>query len=159
MDPIRALRELIEHVTRDRIYMRNYDAVVQRQHADGSVDLMPDDPLVRGNGLSNVPIRHGLPGVTVKVRVGSRCLLGYANGDPTLPYAHLWDKTAIEEISFDGGTAPIARQGDAVAVSWPPSLLITGTLAGPTPGAFTGLLTIATQSAGIIQSGASKVKA
>lgn len=160
MDPIASLRRLVEHLTRDRIYLRNYESVVQRQHEDGSVDLLPDDPVVRGTGLSRVPIRHGLPGVTVKVVVGARCLLGYEGGDPQKPYAHLWDPTAIEEISFDGGTASIARMGDAVAVSWPPAVMVlNGAVAGAVVGTFTGAITITTQSSGIIKSGAPRVKA
>lgn len=158
MDALDSLRRLIERFTRDVVYLRNYEAVVQRQHEDGSVDVLPDLEVVRGTGLSRVPIRHGLPGVTVKVVVGSRCLIGFESGDPQRPYVHLWDPTAIEEISFDGGTASIARMGDVVAVSWPPSLLVTGTFVGA-PGAFTGTLTIASQSSGVIKSGAPRVKA
>lgn len=158
MDPITAVRRLVEHLTRDRIYLRNYECVVQRQHEDGSVDLLPDDPVVRGMGLSRVPIWHGLPDVTVKVVVGSRCLLGFTNGDPQKPYAQFWSRGSIEEISFDGGTASVARMGDAVSVSWPPLLSVNGSFIGA-PGVFSGALTIGTQSAGQIKSGAPRVKA
>ncbi len=158
MDPVAALRTFVRHVTRDTVYLRNYTAVVQRQHGDLTLDLLPDDERVRGTGLSNVPIRHGLPGVEVSVVVGSRVLLGFENGDPRQPYCSLWDPSAIEEIRFDGGTASVARVGDVVVCSWPASLDVTGTITAPA-GAFKGILTIGTQSSGTIQTGASRVKA
>lgn len=156
MDPIEALRSFIRSVTADSVYLRNYSAVVQRQHSDLTLDLLPDNDAVRGTGLSNVPIRHGLPGVEVRVLVGSRVLLGYENGDPQRPYAHLWDPSAIEELRFDGGTAALARVGDVVVCSWPASVPCTGTIGG---NAFVGTMTIGTQSSGTIQSGAARVRA
>lgn len=159
MDPVEAFRQFVRAVTRDTVYLRNYTAVVQRQHDDLTLDLLPDDERVRGTGLSNVPIRHGLPGVEVHVVVGSRVLLGYENGDPRRPYAHLWDPSAIEEIRFDGGTASVARVGDLVVCSWPATVPFTGTVTGSVTGAITGTMTITTQSSGTIQSGAARVKA
>lgn len=159
MDPVEALRSFIRAVTRDTLYLRNYVAVVQRQHSNLSLDLLPDDERVRGTGLSQVPIRHGLPGVEVRVVVGSRVLLGFEDGDPRKPYAHLWDPSAIEEIRFDGGAASVARVGDIVVCSWPASVQFSGTLTGTVSGAITGTMTITTQSSGTIQSGAARVKA
>jgi hypothetical protein len=132
---------------------------VERDHGDGTLDLLPDDPRVRGTGLSRVPIRHGLPGVTVRVVTGSRVLLGFVEGDPRKPYASLWQPGSIEEVSFDGGTAGVARIGDIVVCSWPASLPFTGTLTGAVSGTITGTLTIATQSSGNIQTGAARVHA
>lgn len=158
MEPRAALQRIIDALTRDRIYLRTYEATVERQHDDDSLDLLPDDPAVRGRGLQHVPIRHGLPGVRVRVALGSRVLLGFVQADPSRPYASLWQAGSIEEIMFDGGTAPVARQGDAVAVYWPTPIPITGTVSGV--GALVGAtLTITTPSAGVIQVGASRVKA
>jgi hypothetical protein len=156
MDPKSRLANFIRWVMRDTIYHGTYECTVERQHDDDSLDLLPDDERVRGTGLSRVELWHGLPGVRVKVVVGSRVLLAFRNGDPTKPYASLWQRGSIEEISFDGGQSPIARQGDAVAVYWPPSLTIVGAIPA---GALTGTVTIGTQSAGVIQTGATKVLA
>lgn len=156
MDPRAALERIIEAIVGDRTYLRSYECTVERQADDGSLDLLPDDARIRGTGLSGVPIYHGLPGVTVRVRQGARVLLQFVGGDPTKPYASLWRSGDIEEISFNGGQAPIARQGDPVAVYWPASVTVAGTVDG---NAFTGTLTIATQGAGVIQSGASRTKA
>lgn len=159
MDPVAALKRLVEHFTRERPYLRSYECTVERQNADKTLDLLPDDESIRGTGLQSVPIYHGLPGVTVTVTAGARVLLHFVNGDPTKPYASLWRTGDIEEISFNGGTAPVARQGDPVAVYWPATLAFTGAIVGTPSGTITGTMTIGTQGAGIIQSGAAKVKA
>jgi hypothetical protein len=158
MDPRSALERFIDYVVRDRVYLRSYECTVEAQNDDGSVDLLPDSDVIRGTGLQSVPIYHGLPGVTVRVIPGARVLLQFVGGDPSKPYASLWRSGDIEEISFNGGQAPVARQGDAVAVYWPATLNFTGAIVGAPSGTITGVITVGTQSAGIIQSGASKVK-
>lgn len=159
MDPRAALERIVQFVTRQTLYCRSFEATVERDHGDNTLDLLPDDARVRGTGLSRVPIRHGLPGVTVRVVTGSRVLLGFVEADPRKPYASLWQPGSIEEVSFDGGEASIARVGDIVVCSWPASLAFTGTLAGPVSGTIAGTLTIGTQSSGTIQSGAARVRA
>lgn len=158
MDPREAIRRIIDYVVRERVYLRSYECTVEAQNDDGTVDLLPDDDAIRGTGLQSVTIYHGLPGVTVRVVPGARVLLQFTNANPSKPYASLWRSGDIEEISFNGGQAPVARQGDPVAVYWPATAAIVGTISAPA-GAFVGTLTLGTQSAGIIQSGASKVKA
>lgn len=157
-EPKGALSRFIRWVMRDTTYHASYPATVQSQSADDSLDLLPDDERVRGTGLSSVPIRHGLPGVRVRVAVGARVLLGFEAGDPRRPYAGLWEPGSIEEILFDGGTAPVARQGDAVQVFWPTPLTAGGsaTIGGQ---AFVGTLIVTGPSAGVIQTGAARVKA
>jgi hypothetical protein len=159
MDPRSAIERFIAYVVRDRVYLRSYECTVEAQNADGSVDLLPDNEEIRGTGLQAVPVYHGLPGVTVRVTPGARVLLQFVNGDPSRPYASLWRSGDIEEISFNGGQAPVARQGDPVAVYWPATLSFTGAIVGTPSGTITGVMTVGTQSAGIIQSGAAKVKA
>lgn len=159
MDPVASIRRLIQAVTRETLYLRDYECTVERDHGDGTLDLLPDDEKVRGTGLSRVPIRHGLPGVTVRVVTGSRVLLGFVEGDPRKPYASLWQPGSIEEISFDGGTASVARVGDIVVCSWPASVPFTGTLTGAVSGSIAGTMTITTQASGTIQSGAPRVLA
>jgi hypothetical protein len=85
--------------------------------------------------------------------------LGFVEGDPQKPYASLWQPGSIEEISFDGGKASVARVGDTVVCSWPANVPFTGTLTGTPSGAIEGILTISTQSAGVIQTGAQRVHA
>jgi hypothetical protein len=66
-------------------YSQWYRAKIVSQAADGTVDLLPDDPRVRGAGISRVPILHGIPGLTVKVVPGTYVELFYQNGDPGSP--------------------------------------------------------------------------
>jgi hypothetical protein len=155
VDARAAIERILEYVTRDRLYLRTFEATVERQASDGTLDLLPDDERIRGTGLQGVPIYHGLPGVTVTVVPGARVLLQFVAGDPTRPFASLWRSGDIEEISFNGGQAPVARQGDPVAVYWP-VVSVSGTAGGVQ---VAGVLAIGNQSAGIIQSGAARVKA
>lgn len=159
MDPREALDRIIRFVTRETLYLRSFECTVEIDHGDNTLDLLPDDARVRGTGLSRVPIRHGLPGVTVRVATGSRVLLGFVEGDPRKPFASLWQPGSIEEVSFDGGQASVARVGDIVVCTWPASLAFTGALTGPVSGTIAGTLTIGTQSSGTIQSGAARVRA
>ncbi len=140
---------------RDTLYHATYECSVERQHDDDSLDLLPEDLRVRGTGLSGVQIWHGLPGVRVRVKVGSKVLLGFRSGDPKRPYASLWQPESIEEICFDGGHAPIARVGDAVQVIWP-AINVTGTVAG---GTLTGTLMVGSTTAGVIETGAENLLA
>lgn len=155
-DPRGAIEAFIRWVMRDVVFLGTYEATVERQHADGSLDLLPDDARVRGTGTSNVPLRHGLPGVDVRVVVGSRVLLGFVGGDRRRPYAALWAPGSIESISFDGGEASVARAGDSVTVFWPPSCPVVGTIGGLP---FTGTMTITSPSVGLIDAGAQRVRA
>lgn len=149
MTPKERLTRIIRSVMRGTLYHATFDCSVERQHDDDTLDLLPDDKRVRDRGLTGVPIRHGLPGVRVRVAVGSRVLLGFENGDPRRPYAALWQRGSIEEIAFDGGSSPIARAGDGVRVIWP-SISVTGTVPG---GTITGTLSIGTVTAGVIEQG------
>lgn len=153
---LEAIRRLVQILTAPLRYHRRYPCTVQAQAADFTLDLLPDDEEIRGTGLQGVKMRHGLPGVEVRVVVGSRCLLGWDAGDPRRPYAALWEAGSIESISFGGGDKPIARVGDTVTCFWPPSVPVTGTL-GVLP--FVGTMTITSPAVGIIQSGADKVTA
>lgn len=150
-----SLENIIARLTADRIYLAKHACVVDLQHSDDTLDLTPDNLKLRGRGLSNVPIRHGLPGVRVKVRQGSRCLLGFEGGNPDVPYASLWDAASVDQILFNGGTAGIARVGDIVQCYWPPMIdVLSGNLAGAP---FAATLMITSPAVGIITTGSARV--
>lgn len=150
-----SLTAIVQALMRPARYYAQHPAAVLSQHDDDTVDVLPDDATLRGNGLSNVPIRHGLPGVRVRVVAGSRVLLGFEGGDPARPYVSLWDAASVEKILFNGGTAGLARIGDLVTIYWP-VLDCVGTL-NNSPAALT--MIPALPSPGIIQTGSSKVLA
>ena len=86
---------IVENLVGRRLdYTQLYPAIVVSQNSDGTLQLLADSPTVRGTGHNNVRIRHGLPGVSVEVSNGARVRLGFENGDPSQPYAALWDTDA-----------------------------------------------------------------
>lgn len=112
-----------------------YPATVVSQGDDGTVDIRPDSRRF-GVGLAMVPIRHGLPGVSVRVRVGARVLLGFEGGDPQRPYCALWEAGGLESLTVEasvevrvdapaiiwgeeGDARPVARAGDLIEVYLP----------------------------------------
>jgi hypothetical protein len=66
-----------------------YYGHIVKFHSDSQrVDVEPNDP--RLPSMSNVPFRHGLPGVVVAVDPGTSVLIGWENGDPARRFACLW---------------------------------------------------------------------
>src|SRR5690606_15789866 len=132
---------LIRWVTRDSLFLGQYTAVVQRQAADGTLDLLPDDPRLRGTGLQAVPIRHGLPGVEVEVPSGVRVLLGFDAGDSRRPYAALWHSEQVTAVRIGGSDAValaplVSARLDAIQAAFDTHIhTTTATIgAGATPG-------------------------
>jgi len=123
---VSTLRELVtsivEAVIGPRIdYSRTYIARVVHQAADDTLEVEPDTKKIPG--LTKVPIFFGLPGVSAKVRKGARVVLGFLGGDPTLPYATVWESASVLEVVIDAevvklaaGSRNVAREGDPVAV-------------------------------------------
>jgi hypothetical protein len=82
-------------------YSQFYRARVVSQGADGTIDLLPDDPRVKGAGLSHVELMHGIPGLTVKVVPGSFVRLYFENGDPSQCRAALWpDGSSVQSVQL-----------------------------------------------------------
>lgn len=139
-----SLAAFVRWVMRDVTYHKLYPATVQGQDADGLLDLYPEATEIRGSGLSKVPIRHGLPGVTVRVPNGASVLLGFENGDPRRPYAALWLPGSTTEVVFDNGTQAVARENDTVRVTVPANTFLVSAQAGvpnPSPIELTGVIT------------------
>lgn len=84
-------------------YFALYDAKVVTQAADlSTLDLQPTDPRLPGYG--RVPLKLGTPGVTAQVTPGAIIRLGWNNGDPSSPYAALWDGDASAIVLNIKGT-------------------------------------------------------
>lgn len=108
-----ALTDFIDLVTRRIDYCALYPAKVNAQNADGTLEVTPEAAKIPK--LSKVPLRLGLPGVTVKVSSGARVLLGFENGNSTKPFGALWDTSSFVEMRFNGGTIPVAKEGSVTA--------------------------------------------
>jgi hypothetical protein len=76
-----------------------YGAKVLKDHADGHLDLQPDD--ARLPLFSRTPIRTGLPGVTVEVVKGARVLIGFDGGNPAKPFAALFESGSLKNLKIE----------------------------------------------------------
>lgn len=145
-------------------YSREYPCKVVTQNPDGTLQLLPDDEVMKARGLDHVPIRYGLPGFKAVIKSGARCHLAFAAGDPSRPFAHNWefDADAVDSVEFvtAGRSAPVCRQGDSLKVFFVPGVPIpvSGVLTPPGT-AFTGFITIATPLLGVVQTGNPKFRA
>jgi hypothetical protein len=71
------------------LYSRLYRARVLAQSGDlMKVDVEPEDRLLPL--MSNIPLRHGIPGITVSISPGAYVMIGWENGRPDLPFAANW---------------------------------------------------------------------
>ena len=93
--------------------------------------------------LSNVPLRHGIPGVEVVVPPGVRVVVGFEKGKPSGQFASLWSNdaglttliiTAGQKVSIvapsinlgaDPAAAAVGRVGDQVQVTLSPAAVAT----------------------------------
>jgi hypothetical protein len=102
-------------------FSREYPCKVVTQNPDGTLQLLPDDEVMKSRGLDHVPIRYGMPGFKATVKEGARCHLAFAAGDPTRPFVKSWeyDPDKVTLISaFDGGRS-FSRVGDIVQSAGP----------------------------------------
>jgi len=100
------LTAFVDQVTGSKIdYSRLYPARVIRQSGDGTLEIMPDDQIIRGNGLTGVPLRLGIPGLSVTVPAGGKILLFFEAGDPKRPAAALHPSGAsVLSVSLTAST-------------------------------------------------------
>lgn len=97
-----AIAAIVRHLTAHVDYHALYPAKVVSQNSDGTLELQPDGDVMPG--LSKVPIRLGLPGVTVKVKKDARVLVGFESGDSAAPVATLWEVDGLDEITVTAAT-------------------------------------------------------
>ena len=115
-DRLTAALKAIVHAMFPRIdYLALYPARVVSQNADGTLELKPDD--TRVPGLSQVPIRYGIPGVRVKVAAGARVLAGFAGGDPSQPVAELWESGTVTDLFISAGKIEVGSDGTLQAAA------------------------------------------
>ncbi len=94
-----SINAIIKQETAHIDYFTLYDAKIVAQSADNTtVDIQPGDP--RLPGMSKVPLRLGIPGATVQVTPGGFIRLGWDRGNPSMPYAALWQggETPVKTI-------------------------------------------------------------
>lgn len=131
----RAIRAIVRELMADVDYLALYPATIEAVHADSSLDLKPLSPKMPPGGWRKVPLRVWLPGAVVRCKVGGRVLVGFEAGDPSRPYASLFDGAALELSEVVPGGLPAARRGDMVAsgAKESPGTLCNLVLLAPTP--------------------------
>jgi hypothetical protein len=98
-----ALEAVIQRTMRKATRAPSRPCTVVAQASDGTLHLQPDDPTEPP--CQGIPIRHGIPGVTgVQVAAGARVRLCFDNGDPSKPYAALWDAGTGVAVTIQVGT-------------------------------------------------------
>lgn len=122
------LRNLVRGIVdRELRYSRLYPSAVAKVHSDGTFDVIPDDPSMRGNG-HRVEVTHGCAGWVGDPEVGDRVLLGFDAADPSKPFAIGARKRTATRAVFDGGSKAVARVDDTVALG---SLVVTQLILPP----------------------------
>ena len=125
-------------------YKASYQAKVDVDHGDGTLDITPTDK--RFQSLQHVPCMFGLPGVKVTVEPGSYVFFTFWSGQPGNTYVSSWDPTnAVVSMTLSPGSAnapAAARVGDSVDFS---ALVVTAPQGGG-PCTLAGILTIKTGS-------------
>ncbi len=101
-----ALARVLQSLIGSRLdFLAYYPGVATNQNADGTLDIIPDDPRIPS--VQGVPIRYGIPGVTATIANGARVLLGWAGGDPSKPIATVWESASVTAITFAGTTVNV----------------------------------------------------
>jgi hypothetical protein len=152
-----AAGEFLAAVRRETEKALSYACKVVAQNADGTLQLMPEDPRLPAHGLDGVPIRYDCPGWEARVATGARVRLHYDNGDPSQLYATAWDSAAdkVTSLSYRGGVKAAAGVGDTVLVF----LGVGSTFGYVDSEGTTGVMTCtaSTGCPGIIQSGTNEI--
>lgn len=183
-NPLDRLLESVRAIIRQELpYLKmlgTWEYRVSGVNGDDTINASPTDESAGLPPINNMALRAGPDGSKSTPTIGNTCDVRFINGDPTRP-AVVGNGALVRTVTVDatdtvsigasvsnavvlaGGSAPIARMGDAVTVYFPLApMLITGILTPgvpPVPGTFTGTLTIAQPATGVITTGQPKVVA
>ncbi len=174
------VRKIIRAEFPNLTYLGSWEYSVTGVNADGTVNCTAPAGTSLPN-LNNVAVRSGPEGGTSTPTVGNTCTVRFMNADPTRPAivgngalvrVATIDATeqvnvgpSAETVVLAGGSAPVARNADAVAVyfgTFPVGLQITGNFRVGSPttaGSFDGTITFVEPAQGLITSGQPRVLA
>jgi hypothetical protein len=120
-----SIAKIVERLVGPRLDIAHpWAARVVAQHADGTLDLVPDSSRVPS--WTNVPICYGEPGVSAKVKTGARVFVEFVDGDPSKPHVTGWTSGSVDTLVIDAdhiklgnGNRRVACIGDVVQVMLP----------------------------------------
>ena len=96
------IKTLVDRIVNRIDYLALYSAVVKGQN-DNLLEVLPDDKRIPE--ISGLKIKTGIPGVQIKVQNGSKVLVGFENGDPSHPYAALWEQATLVDVTLSAESA------------------------------------------------------
>jgi hypothetical protein len=109
-------------------YYALYRGKVVTQSGD-KVDVIPDDSRIPD--MSAIPIKLGLPGVSIQITPGAYVLIGWEGGDSQRPYVMVWE-TGANVVSLTLRAAKIELGGPGLVPA------TDGVVRAATPCQFTG---------------------
>jgi hypothetical protein len=141
-----SLAAMVRVLTAHHDYGALYAATVRNQQGDGTVGVDFDDD--RWPAVDGVALKVGLPGCSLKVSPGARCLVGFENQDPSKPRVMQWEASSLLELVLTAATkvtvsAPQVLLGDGTAAPIRYGDVITLAPAGVSPLAAAGGLAVA----------------
>lgn len=138
------LEAMVDEKARRMDYLAMYPGSVVKWQRSGGVDKLDvrmDDQRF-GPGLTSIPLRTGIPGVLVEVPKGSRVLVGFENGSPSAPVAHLWQASQAINLEIETTGTVTIKAATAIELGAAATLGVarqTDTVqAGPFAGTITG---------------------
>jgi hypothetical protein len=153
------LRAIVREEVAAFLFLASWEYTVDGVNGDGTVNCsISGAPAPLPTSLNNVPVSPGPEGATSTPTVGNVCTIRFVNGNPAR-YRVVGNAPLVKSVTIDatdtvnigpsvsnavvlaGGTAPMARMGDAGQVYFPTiPMVCVGTTAAP-PGAFSGTVT------------------
>jgi hypothetical protein len=156
-----SIRELVRQEVAATVPYAGLKEYVVTASNGSTVDAVPADPTRGLPPVTGIPILSGIPGAKVTPAVGSHLAIGFLDFNPAKPFVlGAFDGKVATLVTFNGGTAPIARQGDTVIVYFPPAIPFTASgIIGGVPTPIAGVMTPAQPATGQIQIGNPLVQA
>jgi len=85
----------------------SYSVTIDSQDGDGNLSVVPDDPRIKGGGMSKLPIRYGTANLKVEsIPQGTKATVQFDSSDPEKPYVSGFHvSTAQDAINIFGNTS------------------------------------------------------
>lgn len=123
-----SLTAVIKAIAGGTFHARWKYRVVKQSGDRKLVDCVPVEPNAGElPGLTNVPIKHGVPGLTVQLSPGATVMVGFENHDQRRPFVSEWDpgasvlgltfETLTSKLGSDDASEPMIK-GNAFAALW-----------------------------------------
>jgi hypothetical protein len=114
--PSGLLDRILDVVRREADFAKAWRCVVLSQRGDGTLELLPDSPRIRGRGIDKVQIAPGLAGTKIAVPAGAACYIMFDGGDPSRPFVLGWEsETGMSLVTVgDTGSAQFVALANKV---------------------------------------------